>query len=310
MSARRTILLDALEAWRRDGLVDEPTYARLRERVHAEPEPARRGFAADAMQFVGGLLLGAGLVALVVFLDLAERVEPWAFLAVGAPLVALGVAGALRRAAPGLVEAALAGGLVPMLVAVGASFDEGVSLAVPALVALAGIGIVVLRRGEGPSVLVASVAFVWGSARATLLRDDFLMEAPDMTMRSLWLLALLGYGALLVVWREKLWTAISLGLLVAPLTLAFGLLLEPLELESVAMELAIGAFLGALLGVGIWLRSRGLVAGAAAGLTVDAVTFAFDVGGAGTAVVVLLALGGLLVWQAEFVRGYLRGGRS
>jgi hypothetical protein len=77
----------------------------------------------------------------------------------------------------------------------------------------------------------------------------------------------------------------------------------------VVQELLVGAFLGALTGMGVWLGVRGLVASAAAGLTIDAVVFAFDVGGALTAVFVLLALGSLLVWQGQGIRRYFRSRR-
>lgn len=325
MSTKRRILLAELASWRDEGILDEATYFLLRSRYeHAPPSDAldrelaapaaptgeRRSFAADSMQFVGGLLLGAGLVALVVFLDLAEGAGAYALLLLGALLLSPAMLGAWRGAPPGLVEAGLAGGLVPMLVANGLAMQTGGSdptrLFVPLLVAATCVGVLLLRRGQGPSTLVAGGGFVWSSAAATLLREDVLFGEPQMTTRWMWFLALLALGALLLVWRGRLWTEISLGALVAPATLAFGLLLDPLHLAELGTQLAIGAFLAPVLVGGVVLGSRGLVTGAAAGLTIDAVAFAFEIGGPGTAVVVLLALGGLLVWQAEAVRRYYR----
>lgn len=344
MPTKRQILLGELDAWRREGVLDEATHVLLRSRYENAPRSdeldadaihgpgprrgadaetieggSKRSFAADSMQFVGGLLLGAGLVALLVFLDVGSESAPYVLLGLGALMVVPAMVGAMRGAPSGLVEAGLSGGLVPILVGVGTAIDASrqpgdfgatTEVLVPLLVALLTIGILVLRKGEGPTTLVAGGGFVFAVAAATLLREDFLFGDPTMATRWTWFLAQLGLAGLLAMWRGKLWTEISLAALVIPATMAFVLLLEPLSLEALGYELVIAIWLAPILAGGIFLGSRGLVTGAAAGLTIDAVAFAFEIGGPGTAVVVLLALGGLLVWQAENVRRYFRRGRS
>lgn len=372
MTSKRRILLDALDAWRAEGALDEGAWRFLRSRYENAPKnadldailaPARdaatpagavttpaataseasappagasaaavgasdisaspgtafartsarlsdlerrpRSFAADAMQFVGGLLVGAGLVALVLYLDVPEGDAPWWMAGLGALLGAAATFGALRAAPSGLVEAGMAGALVPLTVGAGGAIAHD-DVTLPSLVALASVGVLVLRRGAGPSALTAAAAFAFTSAAATVLQEGIFGD-EDPVARWLWFATLLGFGALLLVRRERAWIGATLGLYVVPLAIGCGLVLDLVpDLTSVGMELGLGAFLGALFALGLAWGVRGLVAGAVAGLTVDAVTFAFDVGGPGTAVVVLLALGGLLVWQAELVRSYFR----
>lgn len=331
MSTKRGILLEALDAWRAEGALDDDTWRFLRSRYENAPgadeldapldhvgrtppsetshaatrAPRPKGFAADAMQFVGGLLVGAGLVALVVFFDIAEREAGWAMAALGALLLVPASLGAWRGAPHGLVEAGLAGALVPLSVGAATAMGQD-DIVLPLLVAAVTVAITALRRGEGASVLTAAASFTLAMAAATIGQERLLGEEV-LPQRWAWLISLLAYAAFLLLWRTRTWVSVTLGLLVAPLAGAFAVILDAMDtLTSVGAELVMGAFLGALLAVGIALRVRGLVAGAAAALTIDALVFAFDVGGPGTAVVVLLALGGLLVWQAQFVRGYFR----
>ncbi|HUR68398.1 MAG TPA: hypothetical protein VM370_04070 [Candidatus Thermoplasmatota archaeon] len=326
MTSKRAILLEALDAWHAEGALDEDAWKFLRSRYQgAAPDPdldgelaggasaaptttaraPRRSFAADAMQFVGGLLVGAALVALTIYLDVGSAAQPYYLLALGVVLLGPAIFGALRHAPSGLVEAGLAGGLVPLAVAAGIAASQR-DLLVPALVTAAALGITLLRRAEGASTLVAGAVYALGTASATLLQEGLFGGTQDPGARWAWLALLLVYVGILLVWRHKLWATIGLALLVAPIAGAFALVLDLGTFPSTTAELLMGAFLGALLVPGILLGSRGLVAGAAAGLTIDAIVFASDVGGPGTAVVLLLALGGLLVWQAELVRRYFR----
>lgn len=329
MTSRRAILLEALDEWRREGAIDEDAWRFLRSRYENAPageldapldgaapearladaieEERKGGFALDAMQFVGGLLLGAAAIALVIYLEVETDAVPWVLVGLGA--AGVGAAAAvhllLGEERSGLTEAALAGGLVPAAVSAGYAIAEADPLAGLVAVALAVVG-QVLRGGRGPSTLVAAAAFSLGSA-AVIVED--VTNEPGTARALAWLAALLGYTALALAFRRQRWSGVAVGAMVIPLVIAWiallGLTFD--GLESVTLELLVGAFLAALLAVGVWLGVRGLVAAAAAGLTIDAIVFAFDVGGPGTALVLLLALGGLLVWQAQFIRGYFRG---
>lgn len=331
-TTRREILRRELDAWHAEGVLDEATYRLLRSRYdHAppgeldaplvspggggagaasgRPEPVRpgeaedrRSRAADVTQFVGGLLVGAAMVALVVFLgyDGAAAELPLAML--GGVLLAGAVAAQLRvgETHASLVEAAYAAGLVPLGVAAAMGFDNDAALG-PLVLALV-VGAHAFKRGRGASIALCAIVFAIGSAAVSMqLFDDTRGTQPG-----LWLVLLSGYLALTLVWRRDRWSDVSAGLLVLPMTLAYLFLLDQaFETDStLLLEVAVALFLGALFGIGLWLSSRGLVAAAAAGLTIDAIVFAFDLGGAGTALVVLLALGGFLVWQGQAIRAY------
>lgn len=324
MTTRRSIVLDALDRWHAEGQLDEATYLRLRSRAEeeaasgadetlsrAEPREGRSAFAMNALQLVGGLLLGAALVALVVFLDLARDASSWALLLLGlgpyAGAVAMRLLARRGNAAfvsrEGLEEALWAAALVPI-----AASPMPAQERVVAWIALAlAVGAYVTRQGRGPSVVLAGAAYAVAAVAAVPDPFGFGAEAANAGARYLLWTLFLAFGALLLVWRQETWTTVGLALYVIPLV---GSLLPLLDLWGIhgdsQIQLAIGVYLGLLLVLGVALGNRGLVTGAAAGLTIDAVWFAAELGGPGTAVVVLLVLGGLLVWQAEFLRNYFR----
>lgn len=310
MASRRAIILESLDLWRHEGVLDEATYATLRARYEAapdedEPRDERASFGLLALQLVGGLLLGAAAVAAVVFANLKETQGALALEAVA--LAALAGGFALHRYGPagreGLGDAALAASLVAATV--GGFFPPERDAWAALLAAAIALAATLLSRGRSAIVALAGIAFSVATARAVVIPSD---GSNDTLRHALWGLAVVAYAGLLVgLWRRIPWTSVALAVLVAPFAMASAFLLRDLGVtNSVAVELALGALLALVLGLGIWLSERGLVAGAAAGLLIDAIAFAFDVGGAGTALVVLLALGGLLVWQAEFLRGYFR----
>jgi len=87
-------------------------------------------------------------------------------------------------------------------------------------------------------------------------------------------------------------------------------LLEAVELCGHATELTIGAVFAALLGLATWQGLRGLALGSAVVLAVDAIVFAFDIGGVLVGVGTLVGLALVAIWQAETRGGYLRKARD
>jgi hypothetical protein len=344
MTAPGGDILRELDAWLADGLITSEQHARLRARIEAQRAAAlppradaalgiahpiapdapaaagtrgeRRGaMAVDWLQFVGGLLLGAALVALVAYLVPANSARtntdtPRALLLFGLGVFAIGVGIAAYMAlsrqgrAPGLGDAAMAAGLVPLSISAFGLVDAKLQW-LAYLAALAPVAVHVVRRGQGPLAVLAGAAF----ALITFAASEFGLFSGNAKDPGayVWLGALLAYGAFMLTTRRETWTTVTLGLYVAPLAGSFARILSDSGIaDSRTIELLMGAFLAAILGVGVLLQNRGLVAGAAAGLTIDAVVFAFDLGGPLPALVLLLVLGGLLVWQAEFLRGYFR----
>lgn len=311
MPTRREIVREEIEAWHREGVIDDATYERLvargaapDARLDAPLDEGRAGVGLRALQIVGGLLLGAAAIALVTLLDIENTWGALLLVALGLAGCGLGLALDRRAAAnPGLAEAAAAAGLVAITAAGMVGDQQTRALAFGLLAAAVALAILLAWRERGPMVTLSTVAF----AIATAFAFNEGLRSQERVAHALWLAALLAWGALLLRWRRQLWASIALGLLVPALALAFGFVWDDAtNMSSVALELAMGAYLGALLAVGIWSGDRGLTTAAGGGLVVDAVVFAFDVGGALTAFLLLLALGGLLVWQAELLRGYFR----
>ena len=343
MTTRRGIVTDALDRWRETGVLTPEEHARLRARAAQEPAPAwdeplapstvgsagpgaradfgdapahvpaedRSSFAVNAMQFVGGLLLGAALVALTFFLELEGASAAWTLLGFGALAIAGGTA--MHYLAPGrdgLEEAMFAAGLVAVGVA---PFQDGELMVVGLLGMALAVASLVIRRGDGATVTVAAAAYVVSSFAA--LGPDFF--GTQDASPYVWWASIVAYALLMLVWRDRAWTSAALAFYVAALAFSFAPVLDEWSRQlgfdsSTFIQLVMGAYLGIWFAIGIVLGIRGLVAGAAAGLTIDAVIFAADLGGPGTAVIVLVLLGGLLVWQAEFLRGYFgrRGRRA
>lgn len=78
---------------------------------------------------------------------------------------------------------------------------------------------------------------------------------------------------------------------------------------SKGVEVALGLVMLVMTFAGGAVRHRGVVIGAGAVLGVDAIAFAFDVGGVLTGTIALAATAVLLIWQAEFLRRYFRENR-
>jgi hypothetical protein len=255
---------------------------------------------------VGGLLLGAAALALMQLLGLQGTSGALILLALGGGACIAGVV--LDRAGgktAGLAEALVAMGLVAASVApfLDMRGDGAQSTILGTASAAIALAVLLGWREPAPATALATVAFAVASGAATQNGNLGTSQAQHLA----WWLALLGWGALLLRWRGQAWASVSLGLLVAPLAVAFGLFVnaQPSP-SSVGFELIMGLFLAILVGIGVATGDRGLTTGASGGLVIDAVVFAFDVGGAATAFVLLLALGGLLIWQAELLRGYFR----
>lgn len=307
----RELVLEA-EGWVEEGVVSREQADRLRARyapLLSRPgryaahdratDRATGGLLAEFLYALAGVLVGAAtLVLIAVGLDMTD--SPGLFAAAGGLLLAAGVLVHLRTARPLVADALLAAGLVPLTVA---SFPGGDDL-FGALAMVAALALLLWRRDVTFLPSLAVVAFSVGAA-ATFFE---LFEQGENTA---WFLA---QASLLVgvVASDRLLrgadSALAASLAVGGVVFAFVLFLDEQApaLSSEGVELALGLLMLGVLAAGVALRHRGLAVGAAIVLGVDAIVFAFDVGGVLLGTGILLALAGLLVWQAEFLKGYLR----
>lgn len=118
---------------------------------------------------------------------------------------------------------------------------------------------------------------------------------------------------LIVASQQTRWPWPTVSLAAATLLLAgtflgyyFDVLTEALPGFDGDAEVYVAALMGTALAVGLALREKGMVLAAALAVAIDAVVFAFDVGELAGGLVALLAVAGLLIWQAGALRRYLQ----
>jgi len=303
-------LVQKAREWAAKGLIPEASVPRIedeyREALDQEPEAS---VAAQALYGVGGALLGAAAIALVVLLEPGEDVAGWALFGLALALGAFGVGLALLTRQQDLADALFTGALVAAVFAgllvldlFGGAPD---GQAITTLTALGSLALVWARGDRGLVPGVATAAFFVASGMALSL----LLDQED-AWSTAWLLVGLVYTASVAVLGRRLgrrWRAPVLGLCtfgVGAAVLVFtGTVLDP-RLKG-AYELVLGAVQLALLGAGLALREKGLVVGAALIVAIDAIVFAFDVGGLALGLSVLLATAALVLWQARGLRRYL-----
>lgn len=305
----RELALEA-EGWVDDGVVTREQADRLRLRYAALlSQPGRyratatvgarapAGVLSEFLYGLAGILLGAAaIVVLVVGLDVGEATTP--FLVTGLLLMAGGAGLRFATTKAPLADAVLAAGLVPLTVA---AFPDGGEYVLPFTLG-APLALLFWRRDATFLPSLAVVAFSVAAAASFFKLFEGTAEVP-------WLLAQL---ALLggIVASDRLLrhrdSALAAGLAVAAFALAFVMFLDETDLatSSEASELVLGVVMLVVLGVGVAIRHRGLVVGAAAVVGIDAIVFAFDVGGVLLGVGILVALAGVLVWQAETLKRY------
>ena len=325
-TGERRALLDELDDLRREGGLTDGQHARLRARLAAAgatpagasarapastarlgapavARPPRGAFAPHALQVVGGIFVGASLLALLLGLSVPDAARSLAALALAAAaLVAARAAEEAEQPRPGLADAALAACVTLLL---GAPFYPGSHAAAGAVAAVLAAALVHLRDGRGAAVLGATVAFVLGAYQASGVD---LFHARNTFEPWLFGLALLAYLRLLLAARGTSWTSVSLGALVPPLCVALLPVMDALRVEDAGVvALAEAALLALLFALGVGLEERGLALAGGAGLAVVSIVLAFVLGGALVAVAALAGLGAVLVaWSDDLVR-WLRG---
>lgn len=310
--SRRAVILEEIERWRAEGMLDDDEYVFLRSRYDQGRDPrldsapdatvaeeaSSPSPAAYATHLVGGLLLGAAVVALIQFFVPIGGWQPLAALIVSALAMGAAVVAEMRRGAlaaeAGLAAGIVAAGSVPFY-AVSPALLGGIAAALA-------VGVALLRRGRTPLSLLATAAFFVGAQH--MARVDLLAAAPAGAEGAL-MLSLGAFGALLVAHRRERWGGHALALHACAMTLAAFPLLDALGTTDPGVAaLAVGGMLGALFLLGLQLDARPLVAVTSAMLTFAAIAFAFLALGPALAAIVLLLLGAVLVWHAETVRGY------
>jgi uncharacterized membrane protein len=303
-SSFRDRLQDEVPTWVDEGLVTRDQAEAILERYGAAPSDDKGGVRA-LLYGTAAVLVGAAALALVfVGLDPAEPAP--VLTGVGLALAVAG--GGLHLAGRGLgriADAVLGASLVPLAAA---PLEGELALASAAVLAVP-VAYLALRRSNRFVPALAVVAFTV-AAGATAYDLEGWVVTTDEAAAAIWVAVQTALLAAVVA-ADQVRGEVS----PAPGALAVGgaavstvLYLEDgVGLSSIGIELTLGTALLAVMGAAILLQHRGAAVGAAVGLCVDAIVFAFDVDEIfGT--VLLLVLGGTVIWRAETLRGWLASG--
>jgi hypothetical protein len=311
----RLVLREA-RSWHARGLLTAEALAAIEAEYAAAAAAPKEAAAADGLERPGlglsilyalaGVLLGAACVAVPVLLHVAESWVGLWLLALGLPLLAVGLALWRGKAPAGIVDAVLIGSLVP-LAFMGAPGDSLGKWLAPLGLVLS-VAMTWLPRPSPTVPVVASVAtYVCTGllAHQWFREPDSFDEFADVG-EWVWLLVTLAQLAATLLLGRRLglsWRLPVSALLCIGAVVPFVLVLDTAlpSHPTRFYELLVGAFELALLAIGLGLRERGLVLGAALVVAGDAIVFAFDLNVL-LGIVVLLAVAAALVALATVLK--------
>jgi hypothetical protein len=280
------VVLQEARRWRARGLLTAEAYTAIEAEYAADAEAGGaepQGLGIAILYALAGVLVGAACVAVPILLEVADDWIGLWLLALGAPLLALGLLLWVRGAPPGIVDALLVGSLVP-LTFMGAPSDTAGRWLAPVGLAAA-VALTWLPRASPTLPILASAATF---AAAGILSFQWFEEPgflwPGLDTLGTWtwmLLTLAQLAATVLVGRAKglPWRLPVSALLCVGAVAPFVLLLEDVVTSEPAhfYELMVGLFELSLLTIGLGLRERGLVLGGALVVAADAIVFAFQV---------------------------------
>ncbi|MEK6975040.1 MAG: hypothetical protein AABY18_01695 [Candidatus Thermoplasmatota archaeon] len=311
------LAVELARQWASEKLMPPASLAVLESRYAADArdDPDRESFGSGVLYGLGGILLGAAAFALLVLLDdngiIADvtQTAPWLLLAWG--LACAGGAFALDLVArkPRLGDALH----IAALVAITASgFPRPDELPLGFLAMAYAGAILWYRRSRFLVPFLALVAV--NVALASILFGRVARVADEEIAFTIWFAyAVVQMPALVAAARLAKWPWPTFSLAAATLLLAgsflgwyFDAVDELVQGFDGDVEVYLAVLMGATLAGGLVLREKGLVLASALVIAIDSVVFAFDVGEIIGGLIAILAVAGLLIWQAGALRRYLR----
>jgi hypothetical protein len=291
--------------------------ARYRGDATRAADPDAESFGSGVLYALGGILLGCAVFAFYVLLqdngafspEEGERVAPWLFLAWGVLCSAGAFAIDLAVRRPRLGDAFHLASLVAVT-ASGFPDADGTYLGFVAMAFAAGV-LWYRRERFLVSFLALSALNV---ALVSVLFGRVARVADEEAALTIWFwYAIAQLPLLAVASRKTTWPWPTMSLAAATLLVAgtflgyyFDVLEEVLPDFPGDAEVYVAVLMGAALAIGLALREKGMVLAAALAIAIDAIVFAFDVGDLVGGLLALLAVAGLLIWQAGALRRYLR----
>jgi hypothetical protein len=315
------LALDLARRWTQEGLMP-PASLRAIEARHtpeAASDPNAESFGSGVLYALGGILLGCVAFALWVLLEdngvldggYESDSTAAAFLFLGWGLVCSAAAFAIDLLArkPRLGDAFHIASLVAMT-ASGVPQADDLPLGYLAL-AFAAV-VLWYRRGRFLVPFLGLVAL--NVSLAVLLFGQVGRDGGEDVAFVLWFLyAIVQLPLLVVAARRTTWPWPSTSLAASTLLVAgtflgayFDVFDEALPQFDGDVEVYVALLMGGALAAGLALRQKAMVLSSALALAIDAIVFAFDVGELIGGLLALLAVAGLLIWQAGTLRRYLK----
>lgn len=313
------LAIELARQWGREGLMPPASVAAIESRLaeQARDDPEAETFGSGVLYGLGGVLLGAAVFAFMVLLqdnrgltyEQVNDLAPWLFLAWGAVCAAGAFVLDLVARRPRLGDSLH----IAALVAVTASgFPRADDLPLGLLAMAFAAGILWYRRTRFLVPFLALVAL--NVALASVLFGRVARTADEEVALGLWLLfALVQLPTLALATRRVSWPWPTFSLAAATLLLAGTFTGWFVDVKDDLydgfqgdVEILLAVLMGTTLAAGLWLREKGIVLAAALVIAIDAIVFAFDVGDVVGGLLALLAVAGLLIWQAGNLRRYLR----
>ncbi len=311
------LAIELARRWAAEKLLPPSSLTALEARYAADArqDPNAESFGSGVLYGLGGVLLGAAAFALLVLLedngliDNVNDVAPWLLLGWGLACLAGALAFDFLAHKPRLGDAFH----VAALVAVTASgFPRAEELPLGFLAMAFGAGVLAYRRTRFLVPFLAIVAI--NVAYASILFGRVARDVDEDAAFTFWFLwAALQLPFLVFASKKTAWPWPTFSLAAATLLLAgtfLGFYFDVVEEVFSGFDGDAEAFLALLMGLalaaGLWLREKGMVLAAALVIAIDAIVFAFDVGEIIGGLLAILAVAGLLIWQAGSLRRYLR----
>lgn len=313
------LALDLARQWAGENLLSPGSLATLEARYanDARDDPDRESFGSGVLYGLGGVLLGSAVFALLVLLEdngfIANQdmnqVAPWLFLLWGALCAGAAFALDLLAHKPRLGDSLHVAALLAMTAS---GFPRADDLPLGFLAVLYAAAILWYRRSRFLVPFLAIVAV--NVAIASILFGRLARTVNEDTATLVWFLYAVAQLPILVMASRATkwpWPTFSLAagtLLVAGSFLAFFFNVgeEVLPDFDGDAEVYLALLMGGALAAGLVLREKGMVLAAALAIAIDAIVFAFDVGEVIGGLLAILAVAGLLIWQAGSLRRYLR----
>lgn len=311
------LALDLARQWAAEKLLPPASLQALEARYanDARQDPNAESFGSGVLYGLGGVLLGAAAFALLVLLEdngiIANLTDtaPWILLGWG--LACFGFALLLDLVAhkPRLGDALHVAALVAVTAA---GFPRAEDLPLGFFAMAFAAGILAYRRTRFLVPFLAIVAI--NIAYASILFGRLARAANEDAAFLFWFVwAALQLPFLVAASKRTAWPWPTFSLAAATLLLAgtflgfyFDVVEEVFNGFAGDAEVFLAGLMGLALAAGLVLREKGMVLAAALVVAIDAIVFAFDVGQIIGGLVAILAVAGLLIWQAGSLRRYLR----